>query len=140
MGPQSMHVRLLNSRVYSKTITKIQAWKTYQTIEFSLQSGPNKYVKAYYDPIPKDEPPLLDKDECTHVQCVVGRIPCYARAVYLAVLMALSSIATDNSQATNTTIKNVLQFLEYLEKNPNATMQYYASGMILNIHSGASYI
>ena len=30
--------------------------------------------------------------------------------------------------------------LDYLAKNPNATVRFYPSDMILNVHSDASYI
>ena len=35
---------------------------------------------------------------------------------------------------------NMGQMLDYLATNPNATLRYYASDMILNIHSDASYL
>ena len=34
----------------------------------------------------------------------------------------------------------VQQFLDYLASNPNAIIRYHASGMILFIHSDASYL
>ena len=34
----------------------------------------------------------------------------------------------------------VQQLLDYLTSNPNAIIQYHASGMILFIHSDASYL
>ena len=34
----------------------------------------------------------------------------------------------------------VQQFLDYLASNPNATIRFHASGMILFIHSDASYL
>ncbi len=33
-----------------------------------------------------------------------------------------------------------MQLLDYLASNPNATIRYYASDMVLNIHSDASYL
>ena len=81
-----------------------------------------KYGKADHDYIPEDETPLLDKECCTHVQSVVGSILWYAHAVDLTVLMALSTIATEQDQATDKTIKNVKQLLDDLTSNPNATM------------------
>ena len=102
--------------------------------------APKKYGKVAHDPIPEDETPLLDKYGHTHIQNVVGIILWYACAVYLMVLMALSTIATEQFQATNTRIKNVKQLLDYLATNPNSTMRYYALNMIFNIHYDALYL
>ena len=74
------------------------------------------------------------------IQQVVGSILYYARAVDIMVLMALSTIASKQSAATKTTVNNVKQLLDYLAWNPDATLQYYALDMILNIHSDALYV
>ena len=71
---------------------------------------------------------------------MVGSILRYARAFDLTVVMTISIISTEQAQATNKMINNAKQFLNYLSSNPNAMMQYYASGMILNIHSDALYL
>ena len=64
----------------------------------------------------------------------------YARAVDITTLVALSSIASEQSQATTTTKKHVQQLMDYLSTHKDATIRYVASDMILNVHSDASYL
>jgi hypothetical protein len=54
--------------------------------------------------------------------------------------MALSDIATQQLAPTENTKKQVDQFLDYMWTHPDATIQYRASDMILNVHSDASYL
>ena len=99
-----------------------------------------KYGKAAQEPIPRDTSPLLNTSKVKRVQRVVGSILYYARAVDLSMLMALSSIASDQAKATCKTEEQVEQLLDYLVSHPDATIRYHASDMILNIHSDASYL
>ena len=62
------------------------------------------------------------------------------RAVDNTVLAALSTLTPQQITATNNTAKNVKQLLDYLATHLNATIQYCASDMILNIHSDALYL
>ena len=64
----------------------------------------------------------------------------YARAVVLTTLVTLSSIASEQAQATTITEEYVKQLLDYLHTHTDATIRYVASDMILNIHSDASYL
>ena len=54
--------------------------------------------------------------------------------------MELSTLASGQSKATTQTITNLRQLLDYLGTHPDTTIQYYASEMILNVHSEASYL
>jgi hypothetical protein len=49
--------------------------------------------------------PPLSKDEIKHIQRIIGSNLYYARWVDLAVLMTLSTIASEQSKATENTIK-----------------------------------
>ena len=64
----------------------------------------------------------------------------YARAVDMTVIMALSSIASEQMRATEKTQKRCVQLLDYLASNSEATVRYRASDMIMNIHSDAPYL
>ena len=70
----------------------------------------------------------------------MGGVLYYARAVDSTVLPALSSIASEQASATEMTEKKAAQLLNYLATHSKAVVQYYASDMILNIHSDASYL
>ena len=58
----------------------------------------------------------------------------------MTVLMALSTIAIDQTNATETTIGCSLQVLDYLASNQEAKVRFHASDMIINIHSHVSYL
>jgi hypothetical protein len=64
----------------------------------------------------------------------------YARAVDPTVLMPLNDIATEQTKATEKMQAATNQLLNYLASHPDATIRYHASGMILHIHSDASYL
>jgi hypothetical protein len=53
--------------------------------------------------------------------------------------MALSLIAIEQSKGTTSTMEKAKQLLDYLAMNPDATIWFKASDMILNVHSDASY-
>jgi hypothetical protein len=74
------------------------------------------------------------------VQRIIGSILYYAHAIDLTVLMALSTIASEQSRGTKSTMKKCKQLLDYLATHPDATIRFHASDMILNIHSNASYL
>jgi hypothetical protein len=54
--------------------------------------------------------------------------------------MPLNDIATKQTKATEKKQAVTNQMLDYLATHPDATIQYHASYMILNIHSDASYL
>ena len=55
-------------------------------------------------------------------------------------LAALSSIASEQAKSTEGALVKLKHMLDYLGTHPDATVRFYASDMILNIHSDASYI
>ena len=111
-----------------------------QKQHFPYQPMPKKYGKAAHEVIPEDTSAILDDKRKQRIQQIVGSILYYARAVDLTVLMALSTIASDQSKATEKTEQTVEQLLDYCATHPDATIRYRASNMILNIHSDASYL
>jgi hypothetical protein len=90
--------------------------------------------------MPPDDSPRAGPDGITRVQKVVGSILYYARAVDMTCLMSLSTLASEQADATNQTIDNTEQLLDYLATHPDAKMKFCASDMIMNIHSDASYL
>ena len=104
------------------------------------RAPPKIYGAAAQDTIPDDESAKIDEKRVKVVQQVVGGVLYYGRAVDNMVLPGLSSIASEQASATETTEKKVQQLLDYLATHPAAKVRYYASKMILNIHSNASYL
>jgi hypothetical protein len=75
-----------------------------------------------------------------NIQKVTGSVFYYARAVDPTVIMPLNGIATEQTKATVKTQEAAYQLLDYLATHPDTTICYHASDMILQIHSGASYL
>jgi hypothetical protein len=108
------------------------------------QHTPSKYVTPVYGEktkyATKDETPPLTAKQCLNIQKVTGSVLYYARAVEPTVLMLLNDIATEQTQETEKTQATTSQLLDYLVTQPDATIRYHASDMILHIHSDASYL
>ncbi len=64
----------------------------------------------------------MSVEEIKEIQRVIGSIMYYARAVDITVLMALSSIAIEQSKGTTNTIVKAKQLLDYLATYLNATI------------------
>jgi len=101
---------------------------------------PRLFGKEAQIPLDHDPEPILPPDRIKCIQQIIGTIMYYARAVDLTTLVALSSITAEQTKATENTEKRVAQLLDYLHTLKDATIQYVASEMILNIHLDASYL
>ena len=89
---------------------------------------------------PQDNSTKLSPREIKHVQQIVGTFLFYARAVDPTMLTALSTIATEQSQGTQTTKDKAEHFLKYAASHPDATIKFFKSDMLLKVHSDASYL
>ena len=58
----------------------------------------------------------------------------------MTVLMVLSTIAISQVKPTENTMARCIQLLDYLATHSDATIRFYASDMVMNIHSDASYL
>ena len=101
---------------------------------------PTTYGAKAQAPLPEDTSPLLDATGIKRIQKIVGSILYYACAVDMTVLIALSSIASEQTKATTTTLQRSIQLLDYMATNSEAKVRFYASDMVMNIHSDASYL
>jgi hypothetical protein len=101
---------------------------------------PKKYGAGAQSPLPTDEICKLTNAEIKQVQKIVGSILYSARAVDLTVLMALSTIASEQTKGMEKTLEKAYQVLDYLVSHQNAMVLFRASGMVMNIHSDASYL
>ena len=100
-------------------------------------SALKKYGSSAQEPIKSDDYKTSGRDKINCIQKIVGSTLYYERSVDPTILMALSTLSSEQAKATMQTIKNLHQQLDYLVTHPDATMRYYASNMILNIHSYA---
>jgi hypothetical protein len=102
--------------------------------------SPKQYSGHAQTPLPVDISPKLSQEEIKEIQRIIGSILYYARAVDIIVLMALSSIAIDQTKGTANTMQKPKQFLDYLATNPDRTIRYRASDMFMNVHLDTSYL
>ena len=108
------------------------------------QHQPHKHVvptygqKTQYETV--DESAKLDKAGKTYIQQVTGTFLYYARAVDPTMLVALSAIASAQSNPTVETMEKCKLFMDYASTHPDAIITYRASEMVLAAHSDASYL
>jgi hypothetical protein len=122
---------------------KLQEYKhiTSKTIQNCPYSPTHKqFGSEAQRPLPPNSTPRLNKKGIKRVQQIVGSILYYARAVDMTVLMALSTIAIEQTKATEQTLARCFQLLDYLSHHSRAKVRFYASDMIMNIHPDASYL
>ena len=105
---------------------------------------PHKHVEPNYGQKvqyaePTDDATPLDSADINLVQKVVGTLLDYGIAVDNTMLVALSTISSEQSSATYSTAKKITQLLNYLATQPDATTRYTRSDMVLWVHSDASY-
>ena len=98
---------------------------------------PNYGQKVQYAEPTGDSPPL-DSVDINITQKNVGTFLYYGIAVDNTILVALSTIASEQSSATYNTAKKITQLLNYLSTHPGATIWYTHSDMVLWVHSDSS--
>ena len=92
------------------------------------------------EPVPIDNTPVLPPKEITRIQQIVGTLLYYARAIDSTMRVALGAIASAQTKGTQATAIAVTQLLNYCASHPEATVRFYASDMVLMVHSDASYL
>jgi hypothetical protein len=79
-------------------------------------------VQRHKHPSPLTFPPNLSPDKIKDIQRVVGSVLYYAHAMDITVLMALSSIAIEQTKETTNTIEKAKQLLDNVATNPDVTI------------------
>jgi hypothetical protein len=69
-----------------------------------------------------DDLPKLDKDQITHLQQIIGVFLYYARAINSTILVTLSDLAAQQTQASELTLRKADQLLDYLASNSDFTL------------------
>jgi len=82
----------------------------------------------------------LDEAGIKRIQGIIGSLLYYAHDVDNKLLATLSTIASQQSKATENTAKAVNQLLDYVATYPNNGTTYRASAMVLAAHSDASVL
>ena len=89
---------------------------------------------------PDDTPLLSDPKQTSHIREVVGVLLYYARAIDNTMQVALGSIAACQAHATEMTMQECVDLLNYAATHPDAVIRYTSSDMCLWIHGDASYL
>ena len=105
-----------------------------------FKAAPKVYGAKAQNTVKEEVSSKLSDDGINIVQQIVGVCLYYVRAIDDSILPALSSIASEQTTATENTMKRVTHLLDYLATHPDATIMFRASDMILNVHSDASYL
>jgi hypothetical protein len=84
--------------------------------------------------------PALSAKDIPKLQQLTGTLLYYSRAVDPTLIMPINVLAFEKTKATSDTADKVIKLLNYCNAHPETKIRYYASGMILYIHSDASYI
>jgi hypothetical protein len=100
---------------------------------------PNYGAKTQCAPLPDTSTPL-DAAGTKHMQEVLGTLLYYARAIDSTMSVAISTLASQQAHGTNATMIALTQLLNYAATNPEATILYSASDMVLHVSSDASYL
>jgi hypothetical protein len=101
----------------------------------------NMHHKAAQDSGPPDKTPELVPNGKKCVQQIVGSFMYYRHAVNTTILKALNSLLQrQQSSPTEATATCTNQLLDYLATHPKATVRFYESNMLLQVHSDASYL
>jgi hypothetical protein len=83
------------------------------------------------------EPP--DESDIKRLQQVTGTFLYYARAIDTTMIHAVSSLSTSKSEGKAAIQRRIDQLLDYAHANPNASITFRKSDMILHVHSDASF-
>eukprot|EP00957_Ditylum_brightwellii_P150570 11465420-Ditylum_brightwellii.AAC.1 len=78
--------------------------------------------------------------EINRVQDIVGTLLYYSHAINPTLAAVLSTIASQQANATKRTEEACHQLLDYVATNPNAAAWFLASNMILTVHLDTSYL
>ena len=84
--------------------------------------------------------PATDLDSKKYIQKVVGELLYYGRAVDSTILHSLSDLATEAPKSTTTTLNSTNHLLDYMDTHSDAILLFHRNGMILIMHSDASYL
>ena len=96
--------------------------------------------KPNLPPPPLDTTKKLNPHGKIFVQEAISTILYYACAVSFTLHVTLGTQGTQQASPTKSTSARITHLLNYVIMHPNATVRYYAIGMILNVHSDAIYL
>ena len=103
----------------------------------SKSTRPDYGAKVQY--VEDDQSRSLNLNEIKRIQKITGKFLFLARAVDNTILHALNELACDVTKGTANTLAAANHLLNYIASNPNPTICYQASDMILHTDSDAAF-
>ena len=83
---------------------------------------------------------MLGDEDKKYIQQVMETLLYYARAVHSTMLVALSTITSDQERPIKSTMEKVDQILDYSASQEEENLTHHASNMVLSVHINASYL
>ena len=115
----------------------------------NLKPARNQHVPRQPEPIvcgphqpatPHDASKDLTKDEKLVFQTVLGSLLYYGQLVDSTMLTAINDLSIVQTKSTKTSKRHLNTLLDYLCANPNASMLYRKSDMIVKVYSDGLYL
>ena len=104
--------------------------------------GPRQPEPIIYGPYQPASPPNnrkdLTTDEKINFQSILGSLLCYGKMIDSTMLTAINDLSIMQTKATAASQRHLNTLLDYLFTNPNASILYRKSGMIVKVHSEES--
>ena len=141
------HVDLSMPKYVARALHKFQQalWKCHPNGFNKPENSPHKHIEPNYSQKvqyaePTNDVPPLDYVDINLMQKKLGTFLWYGISVDNTILVALSTIASEQSSATSNTTKKITQPLNYLATHPDATIWYTRIDMVLWVNSNDSYL
>eukprot|EP01034_Spumella_vulgaris_P024130 gene24130-30440_t len=133
-------VNLSMPNYVAKALNRFEVIKSNHTVDSPLIYTPPSYGKATQQLATVDESELLSSADTKTIQAIVGVFAYYSRAVDPTMLTAVNKIGSKQAMPTVAVQQDAQRLLQYAAHNPDASITYHASDMVLAIHSDASYL
>ena len=137
---QQCYVDISIPKYAQKVLTKFMVLKPTK-----YESHPHNYISPKYGQRTQyaetpPELPILSLTETKRIQEIAGTFLYLEQTVDAAILVALNDISSQQAKPTILTAKAITKLLNYISSNPNPTICYNASSMILHVHNDGSYL
>ena len=141
MGPPKSPGASLYAILHQIRSSTLQPPHPHQTsvLTFPTHTPPNYGAKVQYTKYPDTTEIINDKGK-KFTQQVSGNLLYLARDVDITLLTPMSSIASQQSKLTATTMKRTLQILDCVDTQKEAVLTYSRRKMTLSTHSDAGYL
>jgi hypothetical protein len=105
----------------------------------SAQYTPPNYANPGAQKVTIDASPLASESDKKILQSMIGTLLYYCRAVDPSICTAVHQLGSVQANPTETDMANMERLLRYVSTHQNNGIRYYASEMVLQLMSDASY-